>query len=88
VALGLGAGVAVGVCGVVVWVAAVLAEFGAWLAGVVAELAVWSKAGVELADQRSGDASGSSPRPQAVHASATSNGAVRRTMVTIATPLS
>jgi hypothetical protein len=52
----VGAGVAAGVCGVV-QLAGVLAELGAWLAGTVAELAVWCAAGVELADQRPGDAS-------------------------------
>ena len=57
-ALGVGAGVAAGVCGVV-QLAGVLAELGAWLAGTVAELAVWCAAGVDLADQRPGDASGS-----------------------------
>jgi hypothetical protein len=51
--------VAAGVWGAVVWLAAVVAELGAWLAAVVAELGVWCAAGVELADQRSGDASGS-----------------------------
>jgi len=47
------------VVGVGVWLVAVVAELGFWLAAVAAGLDVWCAAGVELADQRSGDASGS-----------------------------
>jgi hypothetical protein len=54
--LGAGDGVVVGVG---VWLVAVVAELGVLLAAVAAELGLWCAAGVELADQRSGDTGGS-----------------------------